>query len=108
MKVARLAGVHRRVLYTIVRDHLIETDLLRADDFEGFFRNRRQVLLRLVESAMGKSAQRDVNPDEVVGGEESPAAFVDPLDSDMLNGVEDPDEHEEVNDGGVTDAEESS
>lgn len=38
----------------ILRSHLIEPKYLRADDFEAFFKNRRDKLADLVESAMEK------------------------------------------------------
>lgn len=37
-----------------VRSHCIDPALLRADDFEGFFRKRAIALLGLIESATGK------------------------------------------------------
>ena len=40
----------------ILRTHCIAPESLRSDDFEGFLRNRRVTLLRLVEQAMGKPA----------------------------------------------------
>ena len=40
----------------ILRTHIIDPDLLRADDFEGFFRQRKASLLGLIERAMGKQA----------------------------------------------------
>jgi hypothetical protein len=38
----------------ILRSHAINPKLLRADDFAGFFDDRRVALLDLVSSAMGK------------------------------------------------------
>jgi len=40
----------------ILRTHLIDPALLRADDFKSFFSSRRSALLDLVEKAMGKQA----------------------------------------------------
>lgn len=37
-----------------LRSHLIEPSLLRADDFQGFMRNRQQQLLQLIERATGR------------------------------------------------------
>src|SRR3954468_832099 len=56
----------------ILRTHSIDPSLLRADDFEGFFRDRKAALLRLIERAMGKHAiatgegtpEDDPEPDE--------------------------------------------
>ncbi len=38
----------------ILRSHLIDPALLRADDFEGFYAARKQALLDIIEGAMGK------------------------------------------------------
>lgn len=38
----------------ILGTHLIETSLLRADDFDAFYGARKAELLRLIEKAMGK------------------------------------------------------
>jgi hypothetical protein len=46
-----------------------------AADFDSFFLARRGALLTLVEQAMGKRAQRDVDPEALSGGEEAPEAF---------------------------------
>jgi hypothetical protein len=40
----------------ILRTHCIDPALLRSDDFDGFFSNRKAALLALVERAMGKQA----------------------------------------------------
>jgi hypothetical protein len=43
----------------VVGTHLIDPKTLRADDFEGFYRDRTARLLELVEREMGKSAVRE-------------------------------------------------
>ncbi|WP_026453741.1 DUF262 domain-containing protein [Saccharomonospora iraqiensis] len=78
-------------LDAIVAAHQIDVAALRAGDFESFFTHRREALLRLVESAMGKRAARDIDQDSLDGGAESPAAFVpepdDPVDDAAEYGV---------------------
>jgi hypothetical protein len=49
--------------------HLIPAARLRADDFDGYFRDRRELLCTLVEAAIGKAVQRDV--DEGLAQEDS-------------------------------------
>lgn len=44
---------------TILLSHYIPVDLLRSDDFEAFYKGRKSKLIEIVESVMGKSAQRD-------------------------------------------------
>ena len=48
----------------LLRTHLIEPELLRADDFEGFFEARIRALSGLISSAMGKPVVEDVGPNE--------------------------------------------
>lgn len=45
----------------LVATHLIPADLLRQDHFENFFRTRRESLCELVEKAIGKAVQRDID-----------------------------------------------
>jgi hypothetical protein len=47
-------GMSRERVDEILRSHLIEPELLRGDDFEGFFAERTRVLLGKLYSAMGK------------------------------------------------------
>lgn len=49
-------GLTENELNDILRSHLIEPDLLRADDFEGFMQARYEALAGLVGKAVGKSA----------------------------------------------------
>ncbi|MBV7244263.1 DUF262 domain-containing protein [Streptomyces sp. MW-W600-10] len=51
----------------IVGTHLIDAKTLRADDFEGFYRNRTARLLELVEREMGKVAVREGADDAHAG-----------------------------------------
>ena len=50
-----------------VRSHLINPQQLRADDFDAFIAERREALLKLIGSAMGKAAYRGEAPDEPIG-----------------------------------------
>lgn len=90
-KLEASAGINSQQLDAIVGAHLIDTDALRAADFDRFFLACRQALLELVEQAMGKRAQRDVDAGELTGGDEAPEAFAeeaeesdDPQDLDVL------------------------
>jgi hypothetical protein len=51
-------------LDSFLRSHLIDPALLRADDFEGFMRDRQKRLLGLVEKATGKTAYRGEEREE--------------------------------------------
>lgn len=54
--------------------HLIPGARLRTDDFDGYFRERRELLCKLVESAIGKAVQRDIGEGHA---EEDSAHFED-------------------------------
>ncbi|GAA1142522.1 GmrSD restriction endonuclease domain-containing protein [Ornithinicoccus hortensis] len=51
-------------LDALLESHLVPSDLLRADDFDGYFAERRERLCRLVEKAMGKAVPRDLDRGE--------------------------------------------
>ena len=42
----------------IFRSHLIDPDLLRADDFDGFYADRKEKLLQIIEAKTGKGILR--------------------------------------------------
>ena len=45
--------------------HLIDPSFLRKDDFEGFFKDRREKLAQLIEKKMGKMVNRTGNTEEL-------------------------------------------
>ena len=45
----------------LIATHRIQPEMLRADDFDGYFRMRRESLCQLVEAAIGKAVQRDID-----------------------------------------------
>ncbi len=86
-KIERSAGITAEELDELLRTHEIDPVALRAADFDAFFLARRAALLRLVEAATGKPAQRDVDQDELLGGDEAPDEFDDTDHSDDLDDV---------------------
>ena len=52
----------------ILRSHLINPSLLRSDDFDTFYKDRKQRLIQIVEQAMGKAIifSADASLDEAV------------------------------------------
>jgi len=54
-------------LDTILRTHLIDPDLLRADDFDGFMAARRSAFSAIIESAMRKRPIGESGTDEPTG-----------------------------------------
>jgi len=53
------AGVTEERMDTILKSHLIEPALIKADDFQAFFTARENALLERIEKAMGKAIARD-------------------------------------------------
>lgn len=51
-------GISPHELDAIVRSHDADPSLLREDDFESFFRSRFERLVKQIEEAMGKAANR--------------------------------------------------
>lgn len=60
-QIEKKAQISGDKLDTLVEAHLVPADLLRADDFDGYFVERRSRLCDLVERAMSKAVPRDVD-----------------------------------------------
>lgn len=54
-RLANSAKIDASELDKHVATHLCDPDLLRADDFAGFYANRKRVLLDRIGNAMGKA-----------------------------------------------------
>jgi hypothetical protein len=68
--IEKKAGITSAALDEILANHLIDGATLRQDDFDTFFVDRRERLCQLVEAAIGKPVQRDVDtgaPQEASG-----------------------------------------
>lgn len=59
--IEKKAGISSGRLDSLVEAHLVPAALLRANDFDGYFVERRSRLCDLVEQAMGKAVPRDVD-----------------------------------------------
>ncbi len=68
----------------LIGTHLVPADALRADDFEAFFTVRRESLCQLVEAAMGKTVQRDI--DEGFAQEDSARFELSAVSDDDIDG----------------------
>lgn len=55
------AQISSAELDDLLKLHLIDPELLRADAFDKFFISRREGLCNLVEKAIGKTVQRDIS-----------------------------------------------
>lgn len=65
-RIEKRTGMTSDALDDILRTHLIDPSLLRADDFEGFFADRMAKLSALAGNAMGKEAIAQTAPEEGV------------------------------------------
>jgi hypothetical protein len=74
-------------LESILRTHEISFALLQANDFDAFFKDRRERLLKLIESAMGKPAVREdiapPDPDDSFGEDEQEAERMEASESEV-------------------------
>lgn len=73
---AYLAAIEKKAqiepgqLDLLLENHLVPAEALRADDFDGFFTERRERICQTIEAAMGKKVQRDVDEGEPTEGAE--------------------------------------
>jgi len=63
-RIEQTTGITSAALDDILRTHLIEPELLRVDDFQGFFDARIKALSGLIGTAMGKPVVEDAGPNE--------------------------------------------
>lgn len=82
------ADITAAQLDSLIAAHQIDPGTLRADDFDTFFRKRRQALAGLIEAAMGKRVAHDL--DELGGAMEDSTAFEpEPEDEEDDEALED-------------------
>ena len=74
-------------LESILRTHELDVGLMRANDFDAFFNDRRERLLKLIEAAMGKPAVREdiapPDPDDSFGEDEQEAELMEASESEV-------------------------
>ena len=69
-RVKKHAGVEDEEFETIIRSHAIDPTYLYRDDFRAFFADRKERILRRIESAMGKEISRMETADQEIFTEE--------------------------------------
>ena len=69
-RVKKHAGVEDEEFETIIRSHAIDPTYLYRDDFRAFFADRKERILRRIESAMGKEISRTETADHETFTEE--------------------------------------
>lgn len=78
VRIERSTDITSEKLNSHLQSHFIDPELLRKDDFDGFFEARRQALLERIKQAMGKDAVRDIDDE----GEEPPADDYEVIDEE--------------------------
>lgn len=63
--IEKKAQITPEALDSIISTHLVSPAAMRATDFDDFFLRRREALVGLVEQAMGKRVQRDIETGEL-------------------------------------------
>ncbi|MEZ2122170.1 MULTISPECIES: DUF262 domain-containing protein [unclassified Corynebacterium] len=66
----------------VLASHLLDPETLRNSDSAAFFADRRTRFIGMIEEAMGKPVIRDVDEENLGGGEEGPDAFACTVRSD--------------------------
>ncbi len=77
-RLQRSSGLSDELMDAVFREHLIEPEHLREADFHAFFNARWELLIYLVEKAMGKTAIRDW--DDVYGSDDPAEEYEDEPD----------------------------
>lgn len=69
--IQRAAGINEERMNEILNSHLIESNIIRRDDFTNFIKVRQESIIRLIESAIGKTVVRDIK-EKILSKKESP------------------------------------
>lgn len=59
-RIKKHAGVEDSEFEAILKTHAIEPSFMLKDDFHAFFEDRKEQILKRIESAMGKTISRDI------------------------------------------------
>jgi hypothetical protein len=83
----RIPPIETQRLESILRTHELDVGLMQANDFDAFFKDRRERLLKLIETAMGKPAVREdivpPDPDDSFGEDEREAELMEASESEV-------------------------
>lgn len=91
------SGLDSEALDEVIRTHLIEPAFLRTADFDAYFAERSEEMLRLIARAMGQEVIRDdgAEPDEPSAFEDEPEEVEEePVGSDPSQGRVETDERD--------------
>jgi hypothetical protein len=83
----RIPPIATERLESILRTHELDVGLMRANEFDAFFNDRRERLLKLIEAAMSKPAVREdiapPDPDDSFGEDEQEAELMEASESEV-------------------------
>jgi hypothetical protein len=83
----RIPPIPAERLESILRTHELDVGLMRTNDFNSFFNDRRERLLKLIETAMGKPAVREdiapPDPDDSFGEDEQEAERMEAVEREV-------------------------
>lgn len=83
----RIPSIPAERLESILRTHELDGSLMRTNDFDAFFNDRRERLLKLIETAMGKPAVREdiapPDPNDSFSEDEQEAKLMEASDSEF-------------------------
>jgi hypothetical protein len=89
--IEKRAGISASVLDDLLRTHLVDPGAMRSSDFDTYFARRRDALVHLIEKAMGKAVQRDVeagHPEETADQFDATDAAVIPDEEPVYDAIE--------------------
>ncbi len=61
IRLEKRAKVPAEDIDTLLRTHVINPEIMRADNFYGFIEDRKEAIFKLIEKAMGKNINRDAS-----------------------------------------------
>ncbi|MBX9651064.1 MAG: DUF262 domain-containing protein [Xanthobacteraceae bacterium] len=83
----RIPPIPTERLKAILKTHELDVDLMQTNDFDAFFNDRRERLLKLIETAMGKLAVREdiapPDPDDSFGEDEQEAELIEASENEV-------------------------
>lgn len=73
VRLQKSAQVSAEIIDSLLREHLVNPEIIRSDDFYAFIADRKEQILQRIEQATGKTIVRDeaINADEGVFAEDN-------------------------------------
>ncbi|WPL17418.1 hypothetical protein Thiowin_02427 [Thiorhodovibrio winogradskyi] len=87
-KLEKNAKIDPERMSAILASHLVDVDTLRNDNFESFFAQREEALMKLIEQATGKPVARTTTLDEPTGDVNVEEEELDADDDELVREVD--------------------